>query len=239
MKTKYSISAFFPAYNDEGTIASMVIKTVSVLKSITNDYEVIVVDDCSPDNSGKIADELAKKYKEVKVIHHEKNRGYGGALKSRFKAAKKDIIFYTDGDAQYNVFEIKKLISLMADDVDMVNGYKIKRNDPFHRVILGKLYHWGIKLMFGLKIRDVDCDFRLMRREIFDKIKLRSNSGLICAEMMKKIQDAGFKIKEVGVSHYFRTYGKSQFFNFKRISAVFIGLARLWWDLVVLKRKDA
>ena len=127
----------------------------------------------------------------------------------------------------------------MADDVDMVNGYKIKRNDPFHRVILGKLYHWGIKLMFGLKIRDVDCDFRLMRREIFDKIKLISNSGLICAEMMKKIQDAGFKIKEVGVSHYFRTYGKSQFFNFKRISAVFIGLARLWWDLVVLKRKDA
>jgi len=239
MKSKYSISAFFPAYNDEGTIASMVIKTVDVLKSLTNDFEVIVIDDHSPDNSGKISDELAKKYKEVRVIHHEKNKGYGGALKSGFKAAKKDLIFYTDGDGQYNVFEIKKLLPLMTSNVDMVNGYKIKRNDPLHRVILGKLYHLGIKFMFGLKIKDVDCDFRLMRKSIFDKINLKSNSGLICAEMMKKIQDAGFKIREVGVSHYFRTHGKSQFFNFVRVFRVGIDILKLWWKLQVRKSSSA
>jgi len=227
-----SLTIFFPAYNDEKTIGQLVIKSINIAKELTKDYEVIVIDDCSPDKSGIIADKLAKKHKEVKVIHHKKNKGYGGALKSGFYNASKDLIFYTDGDAQYNVEELKKLFPHITK-VDIVNGYKIKRADKFHRVILGRLYHWTVKLLFNLKIRDVDCDFRLMKRNIFDKIKLKSNSGVICVELMRKIKMNKFKIKEIPVHHYSRQYGHSQFFNFGRIILVFSSLARLWWTLVV------
>lgn len=238
MKSKYSISAFFPAYNDEGTIGSMIVKIILVLREITDDYEVIVVDDCSPDNSSRIANELAKKYKEVRVIRHKKNEGYGGALKTGFNASTKDLIFYTDGDAQYNVFELKRLIPLMKEDVDLVNGFKLNRADLLRRVILGRLYHYGAKFLFNLKIRDVDCDFRLIRKKVFDKVKLKSNSGLICVELIKKVQDAKFKIREIGVHHYWRVHGKSQFFNFRRIGRTLIDMLKLWLNLVILKKKD-
>jgi glycosyltransferase involved in cell wall biosynthesis len=239
MDKKPSISVFFPAYNDEGTIASMVIKTIAVLKELTDDYEIMVIDDCSPDNSGKIADELARKYKEVKVIHHNQNKGYGGALKSGFNAATKELVFYTDGDAQYDVLEIKKLLPLMTKDVDLVNGYKLNRADLLRRIVLGRMYHYGTKILFNLKVKDVDCDFRLIRKKVFDKVKLKSNSGLICVEMIRKIQDANFKIKQIGVHHYWRAHGKSQFFNVKRIRRTLLNMLKLWWTLVVLKNKDA
>ncbi len=105
----------------------------------------------------------------------------------------------------------------MTDDVDWVNGWKISRSDPLHRIIIGRLYHHIVKMLFGLKVRDVDCDFRLMRRRIFDVVHLEKNSGVICLEMMKKFQDAGFRVAEHPVHHYHRAYGKSQFFNFPRI----------------------
>ena len=120
-------------------------------------------------------------------------------------------------------------------DVDMVNGYKISRSDPLHRKIIGRLYHWSIKLAFGIRLKDVDCDFRLMRRSIFDKVKLKSNSGVICVELVRKIQSAGFTIKQVPVHHYHRAYGKSQFFNIKRLIKVFFDLGGLWWKLMILK----
>lgn len=235
MNKKPSLSIFFPIYNDEGTVATMIVKSIRVAKELTDDYEIIVVDDCSIDKGGEVADELAKKYPKVKVIHHKKNEGYGGALKSGFNAARKEIIFYTDGDAQYDVFELKKLLPLMKNGIGMVNGFKIKRSDPFYRVILGKLYNRGVKMMFNIKIKDVDCDFRLIRKNVFDKINLKSNTGLICVEMVKKIEAAGFKTAEVGVSHYFRFHGKSQFFNFKRVFMVLIGLIGLWYQLVLKK----
>ncbi len=234
-----SISIFFPAYNDEGTIASMIIKAIMMLKEITDDYEIIVINDCSPDSSGKIVEELAKKYKKVRVIHHDKNKGYGGALKTGFNAAKKELIFYTDGDGQYDVFELRKLLPLMTKDVDEVNGYKLNRADLFWRIFLGRMYHYGTKILFNLKVRDVDCDFRLIRKKVFDKINLKSNSGLICVELIRKLQDANFKIKEVGVHHYWRAHGKSQFFNFRRIGKTLIDMLNLWWNLVVLKKKNA
>lgn len=232
---KYSISAFFPAYNDEGTIEKMVLTAISTLKQITRDYEVIVVDDCSPDNSGKIADNLSKRFKEVQVVHHKRNMGYGGALKSGFKNAKKDLIFYTDGDGQYDVRELKKLFPLIKE-ADVVNGYKISRGDSLHRTILGRMYHWGAKIFFNLKVKDVDCDFRLMKRSIFNKIKLKSNSGIICIEMIKKIQSNGYVIKEVPIQHYPRICGKSQFFKIKNVLNVFRDFIKLWWQLVILKK---
>jgi glycosyltransferase involved in cell wall biosynthesis len=231
------LSVFFPAYNDAGTIASLVITAVTVAATLTDDYEVIVVNDGSKDDTRKILDELARIYPEhVRVVHHEKNRGYGGALRSGFAAARKDFVFYTDGDGQYDPAEMTALWSKMSDQVDWVNGWKISRSDPAHRIVIGRLYHHFVKLLFGLKVRDVDCDFRLMRRRIFDVVRLEKDSGVICLEMMKKFQDAGFRVAEHPVHHYHRAHGRSQFFNFPRIFRTLVDVMKLWWVLVV--RRD-
>lgn len=235
MKEQYSISAFFPCYNDGGTIASMVALTDLTLKSLTDDYEILVVDDGSSDHSRAILRELEKKYDRLKVTYHEKNRGYGGALKAGFSSATKELLFYTDGDFQYDVSEITKLLPEMKEGIDIVNGYKAGRSDRLYRKIIGRTYHWIMKLMFSFKIRDVDCDFRLIRRSVFDKIQLEYDSGVICVEMVKKMQDAGFQFAEVPVNHYFRTYGRSQFFNVKRIFNTGRDLLKLWWKLVIKK----
>jgi glycosyltransferase involved in cell wall biosynthesis len=124
----------------------------------------------------------------------------------------------------------------MSPDVDLVNGYKISRSDPLHRIVIGRLYHHIVSLLFGLTVRDVDCDFRLMRRSIFERFNLEKTSGVICLELMKKIQDAGFHIVEVPVHHYHRAFGKSQFFNFRRIFKTAIDVMRLWFALVVRQR---
>jgi glycosyltransferase involved in cell wall biosynthesis len=230
------LSVFFPAYNDSGTIASMVIRAVQAAAALTPDYEVIVVNDGSADATAAIADELARTYPHVRVIHHQKNRGYGGALQTGFRSATKDLIFYTDGDAQYDPAEMADLWANLTAQADMVNGYKISRSDPLHRIIIGRLYHHIVSLMFGLTVRDVDCDFRLMRRSIFDRIQLHKTSGVICLEMMKKIEDAGFRIVEVPVHHYHRAFGKSQFFNFRRIFKTGVDVWRLWFMLVILRQ---
>lgn len=229
--SKNGISVFFPAYNDGGTIASMVLSAILVLQSLTDDYEVIVVNDGSSDYTREILDELERRYQAVRIVHHEKNRGYGGALRTGFSEASKEFIFYTDGDAQYDVRDLPALWKEMDDGVDMVQGYKMGRSDPLHRVIIGRVYHWMANLAFGLHLKDVDCDFRLMRRSIFDKVRLNSDSGVICVEMMKKIKDGGFQINEVPVHHYHRAYGQSQFFNFRRILRVGRDLFKLWWEL--------
>jgi hypothetical protein len=121
----------------------------------------------------------------------------------------------------------------MQPGVDLVNGFKISRSDPWHRIFIGRLYHYIVKILFGLKVQDVDCDFRMMRRTIFDKVRLEKNSGVICLEMMKKVQDAGFAIVEVPVHHYHRAYGRSQFFNFPRIYRTGLDVMKLWLALVV------
>jgi glycosyltransferase involved in cell wall biosynthesis len=230
------LSVFFPAYNDSGTIASMVIRAVQAASELTPDYEVIVVNDGSEDATPAILDELARTYSHVRVVHHPRNRGYGGALQTGFRSATKDLIFYTDGDAQYDPAELKDLWARLTPEADLVNGYKISRSDPLHRIIIGRVYHHIVSVMFGLTVRDVDCDFRLMRRRIFERINLEKHSGVICLEMMKKIEDAGFRIVEVPVHHYHRAFGKSQFFNFRRIAKTGVDVMRLWIELVILGR---
>jgi len=230
------LSIFFPAYNDSGTIASMVIGAIVAARKLTPDFEVLVINDGSRDQTPHIADELARVYPQVRVVHHQANRGYGGALRSGFASASKEYIFYTDGDAQYDPSEMSVLWTRLGPGVDLVNGYKISRSDPLHRIIIGRVYHYTVKTLFGLKVRDVDCDFRLMRRSIFDKVHLEKTSGVICLEMMKKIHDAGFAIVEAPVHHYHRAYGKSQFFNFRRILRTGIDVFKLWWALVIERR---
>lgn len=248
-KDKPSISIFFPFLNDWGTVGSLVGLAISTVSKLTDDWEVIIINDGSKKEDEEALESIAdvingsmiqfynvtKKKKRIGIINHEKNRGYGGALRSGFKETTKDLIFYTDCDAQYDPRELTVLYQALKPDVDMVNGYKIKRSDPWHRIIAGRLYHHLVKLSFGLPIRDTDCDFRLIRRKVFRQVKLFENTGTICVELVKKIDHFGYKIAEVPVHHYWRTSGKSQFFNFKRLGKTAINLLKLWWKLMVKK----
>lgn len=231
-----TVSGFFPFLNDWGTIGSLVTTLDSALKKNCRDYELIIVDDGSDIRSKEILKALKLKFSKLKIVTHPKNLGYGGAIKSGIKASSYDWIFYTDGDAQYDPGEVRNLLAAVNTRVDIVNGYKIKRADPWYRILMGRAYHYIVKIFFALPIRDTDCDFRLMRRAIFQRVKLESDSGLICVEMIKKISDQGFKFKEIPVHHYWRTSGKSQFFNFKRVGKVLVGLSHLWYKLVIQKQ---
>ena len=239
MNAPRSLSVFFPAYNDSGTIASLVIVALRSAAALAPDHEVIVVNDGSSDGTQLILEELARVYPKLRIVTHEVNRGYGGALRTGFATASKDVVFYTDGDAQYDPSEMGLLWQAMQPGVDLVNGYKISRSDPLHRIFIGRVYHHIVKLMFGLAVRDVDCDFRMIRRTVFDRVRLEKNSGVICLEMMKKIQDAGFHIVEVPVHHYHRAYGKSQFFNFPRVFRTGLDVWKLWYALVVRRTHRA
>jgi len=233
------LTVFFPAYNDSGTIASLVIAAVQTASRLTSDFEVLVINDGSRDATAEVADELARLYPQVRVIHHEQNRGYGGALRSGFASATKEWIFYTDGDAQYDPREMTLLWEKRAASVDLVNGYKISRSDPMHRIVIGRIYHHTVKRLFGLTVRDVDCDFRLIRRRVFDTVTLEKSSGVICLELMKKITDARFTIAEVPVHHYHRAHGKSQFFNFRRLARTAVDVFALWNELVWRRRTSS
>ncbi len=238
-KRRPSISVFFPAYNDQDSIGVMVNKALALLPQFADDYEVIVVNDGSSDGTAAVLDGLAQKNPAVRVIHHQRNRGYGGALRTGFLSATKDLVFYTDGDGQYDVNELANLVPLMPSldaNVDVVNGYKIKRSDAKRRVILGATYKMLARLLFQLPIRDVDCDFRLMRREAIQGIDLVSTSGVVCTEMIYKLHRAGCRFTETPVHHYPRMHGQSQFFTFRRVGKTAFDFFALWLRLVLLSR---
>jgi glycosyltransferase involved in cell wall biosynthesis len=229
-----SLSAFFPAYNDAPSLPELIARTFDVANSTFDDFEVIVINDGSQDTTGEVLAELARKYgPRMRVITHEVNRGYGGALKTGFESATKEYIFYTDGDGQYDVRELPKLWALMKPGVGLVNGYKLERNDPWHRIFIGKTYNQFARVLFGIRIRDIDCDFRLMRRDLVQQIQLRSTSGTICVELVKKLELTGCGVAEIGVHHYPRLHGKSQFFRVKSLFSTLMQLIRLWIRTVV------
>lgn len=233
---RISLTAFFPAYNDQHTIESIVRTVVEEMRKVTDDFEVLVVDDGSKDETGAILNRLAAELPFLRVIHHERNLGYGAALISGFTNAKKDLIFYTDGDGQYDVRELHNLLAHLGPNIDLVNGYKVKRADAWYRVWIGAAYRRAMRWVFRLSIRDVDCDFRLFRRYIFETISLESRSGVICVEMAKKFERAGFRMVEVPVSHYPRMHGRSEFFRMRHLVFTFKGLLKIWWTLVISRR---
>jgi len=233
-----ALSIFFPCYNDAGTIASMVALACETARGLTDTFEIIVVDDGSSDHSRKILQSLEQRYDCLRLVLHEANRGYGGALRSGFDAARGEWVFYTDGDYQYDVGDLERLWAEVCDGVDVVQGFKIKRHDPWYRVLVGLVYQYFIQVAFGLKIADVDCDFRLIRRSALARFELREDTGCICVELVKKLQETGARSVEVGVKHMFRAYGHSQFFNFPRIFRTLAKLTRLWMKLVVRKEYD-
>ncbi len=232
-----SVSAFFPCCNDANTIAGLVRAVEASLRTITDDYEVIVVDDGSKDSSREVVRDLQAGMPALRLIEHGRNRGYGGALRSGFRVAAKDYVFYTDGDGQYDPTEIAVLAAAMTPGIDVVNGYKISRQDPWYRHLVGGLYQRITRVMFAFPIRDVDCDFRLLRRCVFDRINLESNDGAICIELVRKLKDGGYRMVEVPVHHYARAYGTSQFFKPRRIARALIGVSRWYLRLVLLKEQ--
>jgi len=230
-----SLSVFFPAYNDAPSLSALIHNTFAVLERHVDDYEVIVVDDGSQDKTGEVLEELRREFApRLRVVTHPENRGYGGALRTGFESATREFVFYTDGDSQYDVGELPRLLELAGPATGLVNGYKLERHDPAHRVWIGNIYNLCARLMFRIRIRDIDCDYRLIRRTLLESIRLESTSGTICVELVRKLELSGCEVKEIGVRHYPRLYGRSQFFRLRSLATTFYELLRLWLRLVIL-----
>jgi glycosyltransferase involved in cell wall biosynthesis len=232
-----SVTAFFPCYNDAPSIGSLVEAVHEVLRESVDDFEVVVVDDGSADESVAVLRDVAARLPNVRIVEHGRNRGYGGALRSGFAAASRDWVFYTDGDGQYDPREVKLLIDAAADDVDVVQGYKVHRGDGVARTVIGVVWHQAVAVLFGLPVRDTDCDFRLMRRPAVQALPFESNSGVFPVELVWRLKTAGARFVEVPVHHYARAHGRSQFFRPVRILATFRDLGVLWWRLVAGQRR--
>jgi glycosyltransferase involved in cell wall biosynthesis len=201
------LSFFFPALNEEDNVAPIVEEALAVLPRFADDIEITVVDDGSSDRTGAIADELAGKDPRVRVIHHASRRGYGGAVRSGMVAATKSWIFFTDGDRQFALEDLGRLVEA-ADGADAVVGYRIKRADPTRRLFVAWVYNRLIRLLFGGGWRDVDCAFKLFRRDVFARVPLdrvRSNGAFFSPELLITLRRAGVRVRQVGVRHFPRT----------------------------------
>ncbi len=231
-----TLSVFFPAYNDAPSLPSLIAKTFETLEETVVDYEVIVVNDGSRDGTAQVLESLARRYApHLRIVTHPANRGYGAALRSGFAAARKEFVFYTDGDGQYDPGELPLLLDRMRPGVGFVNGYKIERHDPAHRVWIGAVYNFFARQFFRIRIRDVDCDFRLIRRALLENISLTSTSGTICVELVRKLEQTGCGIEEAPVHHFARSHGQSQFFRLRPLLATFAQLFQLWLRIMVCR----
>jgi glycosyltransferase involved in cell wall biosynthesis len=208
MTKRDSISVILPAYNEEANIERAVRSTAKVLREISDDWEVIIINDASKDCTGEIAEALAQEIPGVRVIHHAKNTRLGGALKTGFSRASKDLIFYTDSDNPIDMNDLKWAVPLI-EDADIVTGYRLNREEPLKRRVYSPCYNWLIRFLFGLKVRDVNFAFKLVKRHVLDKIKMRSQGSFIDAELLIEARKHGFFIKEVGIKYYPRTEGES------------------------------
>jgi hypothetical protein len=229
------ISVFFPAFNDALSLPSLLATTIATLRRAATDYEVIVVNDGSSDNTAEVLDRLRQDYHPcLRVITHEQNQGYGAALRSGLAAATKEFIFYTDGDGQYDPAELTRLLEAVTPETGLVNGYKIERNDPWHRVMIGALYNRFARWLFRIRLRDIDCDFRLIRRSALDLSQLRSTGGTICIEIVRSLELSGARVTELPVHHYPRLHGRSQFFRIPSLVNTFVQLCALFVRLVAI-----
>jgi len=216
-----SLSFFFPAYNEESNVEAVVDEALAKLPRFADDFEVVVIDDGSSDRTPQIADALAARHPNVRVIHHMPNRGYGGAVRSGLRSATKDFVFFTDGDRQFDLDDLARLLPALAspsagkagpagseDGADVVIGYRLKRRDPAHRLFVAWVYNMLISALFLGRFRDVDCAFKLFRRSVFDRVPLervRSNGAFFSPELLITLGRAGVRMSQVGVPHYPRT----------------------------------
>jgi glycosyltransferase involved in cell wall biosynthesis len=219
-------------YNEEGNIEQVVTSAIAVLNDVADRYEVIVVDDGGRDRTGKIADRLAAANPHVRVVHHPVNRGYGAAVRSGFEAATQPLVGFVDGDNQFDLGELPVLLRGL-DGVDIVSGYRITRRDPAFRRLYSFMYNQAARLLFDIPIRDVNCAFKIYRREMLDRLlpQLRSTGALINVEMLARARKLGARVREVGVHHYPRETGQQSGGNPAVIVRAFRELVELWREL--------
>ncbi len=221
-----SISVFFPCHNEQDNVARVTDRALEVLGQLGVEFEIIIVNDGSTDKTAEIADGLAAEHDQVRVVHHPTNLGYGAALRSGFNAAGKELVFYTDGDGQFDVGELPPLLPLI-DDYDIVSCYRSNRQDNFFRRANGRLWTKLVCVLFKMDVRDIDCAFKLYRREIFDHIEMVSSGALIDAEILARAVRAGYRITQRPVRHYPRTAGKQSGASIRVIFRAFIELLKL------------
>lgn len=224
-----SITTFFPCYNEQDNVTRVVEQAIKVLDGAGVDYEVIIVNDGSSDETGRIADRIAADHERVRAIHHPRNLGYGAALQSGFRAAAKELVFYTDGDGQFDVAEMPALLPLMKE-YDIVSCYRLNRQDNVARKINGWLWTKVTGVAFSLHLRDIDCAFKLYKRAIFDDITMESTGALIDTEILARAARKGYRITQRGVRHYPRTAGRQTGANLKVI-------LRAFKELLALRKK--
>jgi glycosyltransferase involved in cell wall biosynthesis len=230
---------FFPAYNEEENVAETARRALDEVGPLVGgSLEVLIVDDGSTDGTPQIADELAAADPRVRV-HHQANRGYGGALRAGFANARGDLIGFSDGDLQFDLREMGRLLDRLADEtrrVDVVIGYRLKRRDPPHRIFIAKTYNAIASIVFGLRVRDIDCAMKLFRREVFDGLPLATDSPFLSAELLIKLRARRERIAQVGVTHYPRAAGTNTGASFRKILRTFRDIARL--RLALWTRRD-
>ena len=227
------LTFFFPAFNEEENVAETVRRALDEIGPLVDgSIEVLIVDDGSTDRTPELADALAAGDPRVRV-HHQENRGYGGALRAGFEHARGRVIGFSDGDLQFDLREMSRLLSRLDDpgkrSVDAVIGYRIKRRDPPHRIFIAKTYNTIVSALFGLRVRDIDCAMKLFRREVFDGLPLATDSPFLSAELLIKLRARGERIAQVGVNHYPRAAGTNTGASFRKILRTFrdIGVLRL------------
>ncbi|OGM22944.1 hypothetical protein A2961_00325 [Candidatus Woesebacteria bacterium RIFCSPLOWO2_01_FULL_39_21] len=228
-----SLSVFFPAYNEERNLKETVEMAIKVVKNIAVNWEVIIVNDGSNDKTKDIAQELKNEEGRIKIVTHKKNKGYGEALKSGFYNSKYAWIATTDADGQFDFSEIIKLIDKAKKGYDVVIGFRINRQDSLIRKINGLGWTWLSNLLLGINVHDVDCSFKLVKKEVIDKISHLESTrgGMISPELLAKAKKSGFKIAEVGVHHYPRIHGSQTGANINVIIKSFVDLIKLWQKL--------
>lgn len=222
-----SLSVFFPCYNEEANVENMVRKAQQILPELAEKWEIIPVNDGSKDKTGEIINRLAQEDPNVHPVHHEKNKGYGGAVISGYNASKYDLVFFTDGDLQFDLREMPLLIEKL-DEGDLILGFRKNRRDPWHRKL--NAYLWGslVKTLFGFKVKDVDCAFKLIKRRVIDKVQLSAGGAMVSTELLARSNRAGFRFVEVGVTHYPRVAGTQTGANLKVILRAFRELFKLY-----------
>lgn len=231
VKTKLkNISLFFPAYNEEDNIENAINTAKKALAQIADEFEVLVVNDGSRDRTQRIVEEICQKDKRVRLINHEHNKGYGSAVCSGFAACRYDYVFFTDADNQFDVFEIEKLVILITE-ADIAAGYRIKRKDPFYRTINAWGFNMLVRILFRVKIKDIDCAFKLFRKRAIERIHLESVGALVNTEIIVKSTKQGFRIKQVGVTHYPRFFGEQTGANPLVVLRAFFEIIKLWKKL--------
>ncbi|MEO8288106.1 MAG: glycosyltransferase family 2 protein [Chloroflexota bacterium] len=229
-RVKGKLSLVLPAHNEEPNIRAVVEEASRVLPAAFTDYEVIVVNDGSKDRTLEIAQALAAENSHVHIVNHSVNQGYGAAVTSGFNAATGDYIMFMDSDRQFDINDIHRLTPFVGE-YDIVAGYRIKRNDPAHRLLNAKIFGFAVTLLFNLGVRDIDCAFKIMRADVLKGINLQSPGALINTEILSKARAQGATLTQVGVNHYPRLEGEQSGASLKVVIRAFFEIIRLWWRM--------